>query len=61
MYWHIFLIWQVSLLLSQIRPELVGEKIEAEHLYDAVNVILSLQVLIEFIIVLKYFLANVAF
>ncbi|KAM7491579.1 hypothetical protein LguiA_034500 [Lonicera macranthoides] len=45
---------KASLLLSQIRPELVGEKIEAERLYDAVNVILSLQVLIELIIVLKY-------
>ncbi|XP_057980689.1 lupeol synthase-like [Malania oleifera] len=45
--------WQVSdctaeglkaaLLLSQMPPELVGEKIEAERLYDAVNIILSLQ------------------
>ncbi|PIN02910.1 Oxidosqualene-lanosterol cyclase [Handroanthus impetiginosus] len=45
--------WQVSdctaeglkaaLLLSQMPPEQVGEKIETECLYDAVNVILSLQ------------------
>ncbi|KMT17651.1 hypothetical protein BVRB_2g035990 [Beta vulgaris subsp. vulgaris] len=45
--------WQVSdctaeslkavLLFSQISPNLVGEKIEAERLYDAVNFILSLQ------------------
>ncbi|KAI3443472.1 hypothetical protein Pfo_000137 [Paulownia fortunei] len=45
--------WQVSdctaeglkaaLLFSQMPPELVGEEIETERLYDAVNVILSLQ------------------
>ncbi|KAK9269745.1 hypothetical protein L1049_001523 [Liquidambar formosana] len=45
--------WQVSdctaeglkaaLLLSQMSPELVGAKMEKEHLYDAVNVIISLQ------------------
>ncbi|THG17541.1 hypothetical protein TEA_011453 [Camellia sinensis var. sinensis] len=45
--------WQVSdctaegfkccLLLSQLPPEIVGEKHEAERLYDAVNVMLSLQ------------------
>ncbi|GLT60966.1 hypothetical protein SLA2020_337040 [Shorea laevis] len=45
--------WQVSdctaeglkcaLLLSQIPPDLVGEKMEKEQLYDAVNVILSYQ------------------
>ncbi|XP_057980688.1 lupeol synthase-like [Malania oleifera] len=45
--------WQVSdctaeglkaaLLLSQMSPDLVGEKIETERLYDAVNIILSLQ------------------
>ncbi|XAR63784.1 Lupeol synthase [Bertholletia excelsa] len=45
--------WQVSdctaeglkcaLLFSQMPPVLVGEKIETERLYDAVNVILSLQ------------------
>nr|QIR30798.1 oxidosqualene cyclase 4 [Terminalia arjuna] len=45
--------WQVSdctgeglksaLLFSQMPPELVGEKTETERLYDAVNVILSLQ------------------
>ncbi|KAI7998673.1 Beta-amyrin synthase 1 [Camellia lanceoleosa] len=47
--------WQVSdctaegfkccLLLSQLPPEIVGEKHEAERLYDVVNVILSLQLL----------------
>jgi beta-amyrin synthase len=45
--------WQVSdctaeglkccLMLSQLPPEIVGSKHEAERLYDAVNVILSLQ------------------
>jgi cycloartenol synthase len=45
--------WQVSdctaeglkatLLLSQISPDLVGQKLETERFYDAVNVILSLQ------------------
>ncbi|XP_058207857.1 lupeol synthase-like isoform X1 [Rhododendron vialii] len=45
--------WQVSdctaeglkcaLLFSQMSPRLVGEKMETNHLYDAVNVILSLQ------------------
>lgn len=34
---------KASLLLSQLPPELVGEKIEDECIYDAVNVILSLQ------------------
>ncbi|XAR69578.1 Beta-amyrin synthase [Bertholletia excelsa] len=45
--------WQVSdctaeglkccLMLSRLPPEIVGEKLEPEQLYDAVNVILSLQ------------------
>ncbi|KAF3437261.1 hypothetical protein FNV43_RR20014 [Rhamnella rubrinervis] len=45
--------WQVSdctaeglkatLLLSQMPPDLVGEKLETQRFYDAVNVILSLQ------------------
>ncbi|XP_027117731.2 lupeol synthase-like [Coffea arabica] len=45
--------WQVSdctaeglkaaLLLGQLPPELVGEKLETAHAYDAVNAILSLQ------------------
>ncbi|KAL0308341.1 UNVERIFIED_CONTAM: Lupeol synthase [Sesamum radiatum] len=45
--------WQVSdctaeglkaaLLLSQMPPELVGDEMEIERLYDAVNVVLSLQ------------------
>ncbi|PWA38718.1 lupeol synthase [Artemisia annua] len=34
---------KVALMYSQISPELVGEKLETERLYDAVNVILSLQ------------------
>ncbi|KAL2925661.1 Lupeol synthase [Bienertia sinuspersici] len=34
---------QVALLFSQKFPELVDEKMEAERLYEAVNVILSLQ------------------
>lgn len=36
---------QAALLLSQIPRENVGEPIDAERLYDAVNVILSLQVI----------------
>nr|WQY91012.1 OSC3 [Euphorbia humifusa] len=45
--------WQVSdctaeslkccLLFSMMRPEIVGEKLEAEKMYDAVNILLSLQ------------------
>ncbi|KAB1220443.1 Lupeol synthase [Morella rubra] len=34
---------KVSLLFSQMSTDLVGEKMETERLYDAVNVILSLQ------------------
>ncbi|KAG6725892.1 hypothetical protein I3842_02G053000 [Carya illinoinensis] len=34
---------KVSLLFSQMSPDLVGEKIETWRFYDAVNVILSLQ------------------
>ncbi|KAI3801570.1 hypothetical protein L1987_29678 [Smallanthus sonchifolius] len=34
---------KVALLYSQMSQELVGEKLETERLYDAVNVILSLQ------------------
>nr|GFC52337.1 lupeol synthase [Tanacetum cinerariifolium] len=34
---------KVALIYSQISPELIGEKLETERLYDAVNVILSLQ------------------
>ncbi|KAF5804688.1 putative lupeol synthase [Helianthus annuus] len=34
---------KVALLYSQMNQELVGEKLEIEHLYEAVNVILSLQ------------------
>lgn len=36
---------QTALLFSQMSPDLVGEKIETERFYDAVNVILSLQVI----------------
>lgn len=36
--------FQATLLLSQIPPDLVGEKLETERFCDAVNVILSLQV-----------------
>lgn len=35
---------QAALLLSQMSPDLVGEKMETECFYNAVNVILSLQV-----------------
>lgn len=35
---------KVALLYSQMSPDLIGEKIETERLYDAVNVLLSLQV-----------------
>lgn len=35
---------QVALLFSQMSPDLVGEKMDKERFYDAVNVILSLQV-----------------
>lgn len=34
---------KVALLFSQMSPDLVGEKMEKERFYDAVNVILSLQ------------------
>ncbi|KAK1361098.1 Terpene cyclase/mutase family member [Heracleum sosnowskyi] len=34
---------KAALLLSKLSPELVGEPIDAKRLYDAVNVILSLQ------------------
>ncbi|XP_022753475.1 cycloartenol synthase 2 isoform X2 [Durio zibethinus] len=34
---------KAALLLSKIPPEIVGEPLEAKRLYDAVNVILSLQ------------------
>lgn len=35
---------QAALLLSKIPKEIVGEPIDAKRLYDAVNVIISLQV-----------------
>jgi len=34
---------QAALLLSKMPSDLVGEKLETERFYDAVNVILSLQ------------------
>uniref|UniRef100_A0A2N9EML5 Terpene cyclase/mutase family member n=1 Tax=Fagus sylvatica TaxID=28930 RepID=A0A2N9EML5_FAGSY len=34
---------KVAILFSQMSPDLVGEKMETERFYDAVNVILSLQ------------------
>ena len=37
-------IFQVALLFSQMSQDLVGEKMETDRFYDAVNVILSLQV-----------------
>lgn len=36
---------QAALLLSKLSPELVGEPLDARRLYDAVNVLLSLQVI----------------
>jgi len=36
--------FQCCLLLSMLQEEIVGEKLEPERLYDAVNFILSLQV-----------------
>ncbi|KAI7998716.1 hypothetical protein LOK49_LG10G00916 [Camellia lanceoleosa] len=41
----LFLLQCCLLLLSQLPPEIVGEKHEAERLYDAVDVMLSLQIL----------------
>lgn len=35
---------QATLLLSKIPSDIVGEPLEANRLYDAVNVLLSLQV-----------------
>ena len=40
-------IFQVALLFSQMSQDLVGEKMETDRFYDAVNVILSLQVRIQ--------------
>ena len=40
-------IFQVALLFSQMPQDLVGEKMETDRFYDAVNVILSLQVRIQ--------------
>lgn len=37
-------LWQAALLFLQMPTELVGAEIETWHLYDAVDVILSLQV-----------------
>ena len=40
-------IFQVALLFSQMSQDLVGKKMETHRFYDAVNVILSLQVRIQ--------------
>lgn len=40
-----FMIIQAAILLSQLPADIVGEAIQENQLYDAVNVILSLQVL----------------
>jgi hypothetical protein len=46
---------QATLLLSQMPSDLVGEKLETERFYDAVNVILYLQVCIyDFPFLFKY-------
>lgn len=42
-----YFVVQVTLLFSQMFPELVEEKMEDERLFDAVNVILSLQVCVQ--------------
>ena len=36
---------QAALLLSKVPKEIVGEPVNTKRLYDAVNVIISLQVL----------------
>ena len=40
-------IFQVALLFSQMSQDLVGKKMETDRFYDAMNVILSLQVRIQ--------------
>ena len=42
-----FIVLQCCLYFAMMPPEMVGEKIETEQFYDAVNVILSLQVRID--------------
>lgn len=37
-------LFQCCLLLSKLPPEVVGEKMEPEKLFDSVNIMLSLQV-----------------
>jgi hypothetical protein len=44
-------IFQCCMLLSTKPPEIVGDKMEPEQFYDSINVILSLQVRINFHIV----------
>jgi hypothetical protein len=41
-------LFQCCLLFSVMPPEIVGEKMEPERFYDSVNVLLSLQVRINF-------------
>lgn len=48
------LFFQCALLFSQMPTQLVGEKLDVERLYDAVNVILSLQVKINLDLVIYY-------
>jgi uncharacterized membrane protein len=43
-YVNLFFRYQAALLLSKLPQGMVGESIEANRLYDAVNVILSLMV-----------------
>lgn len=44
--------------LSQMPQEIVGEKAEVEQLYDAVNVLLYLQVHILFMLSFTFFIAS---
>lgn len=39
-------------------PEIVGEQMKPEQLYDAVNILLSLQVRIKFLRTKKYIYSN---
>ena len=51
-------IFQVALLFSQMSQDLVGKKMETHRFYDAVNVILSLQVRIQPCSFFFFFLTN---
>ena len=41
--YNMIFFWQCALLLSKMPEEVVGKGLEMERIYDAVNVILSLQ------------------